>query len=67
MLVYLFFAILGDILKKYIVAGLGVIALVALVVALCGGNFLLGAGLTAGVGLVIAVIVAMSAINGGWH
>lgn len=65
-LVLMFFSICGEVLKRFGVIGVIAAVVIGVIAAITGGSFLWAAGITAAIGLVVTVVVALSAIFGRW-
>jgi hypothetical protein len=64
--VFLFFSICGEVLKRYGILGVLAVVVIGVISAVTGGSFLWAAGITAAIGLVVTIIIALSAIFGRW-
>ena len=64
--ILLFLSVLGAIIKRCAIPAILVVAAVAGITALAGGSWLLAAGITAGIAVVVAVISAFAALSKPW-
>lgn len=62
----LFFAVFAGAFKRFVVPGLAVAAVIALITGISGGSWLMAGGITLGVELVVLVVASLSALQRPW-